>query len=1251
MSQDRGRVCIRIAVWLGLTLAGLASTADAAISVGGAVNYPVGRSGNNVRNVAVGDFNGDGKLDMAVPNSTDLDVSILLGYGDGAFTPAGVYTIDAGIGGSRPFFVVAADFNEDGKVDLAVTDNANSLGAILLGNGDGSFGAPVTYGVGTAPQGMAVGDFDGDGHLDLAVANSGSADVSILRGNGNGTFQAAVNYPAGPNPWSVAVSDLDGDGDLDLAVANRINPGGTASILLNNGSGAFGAPTSFATGVNARSVAIGDFNRDGRLDLAVANEGFFNISTLLGNGNGTFQAAVNYPAGSAPRFVTTSDVDGDGILDLAVTDGNDNVVYVLRGKSGGTFAVAVPYQVGRRPDGVASADFNGDGRPDLVTANTTQDSETFGSWNVSVLLNTTTFAPTGFLAAKVNYPVGVGPNSLATGDFNGDGHLDLVAANINSNTVSYLQGVGDGTFAGGVNYGAGTFPYWVATGDFNRDGKLDLAVADVTQVGNISILLGNGNGTFQAPVNYPVGVYPVFVSSGDFNHDGKPDLAVANAGSDDISILLGNGDGTFQAQVTHGVAATPYSIAMGDFNRDGKLDVAVANYYSFSVSVLLGNGDGTFQFPADFSTAFNPISVAAADLNADGALDLVAANYYSGDVSVLTGIGDGNFQGPINYKAGANPSVVVVSDIYRDGKPDLALAGEGADRVFVLSGKGDGTFSGAVGFATDKRPASLITGDFDGDGKIDVATANFSGNDVSVLLNWNETVTPPTTPTGINLNGTLKDKGVPGRSYAFSTGGSTNSLGHPVEYQFDWKGDSTALSAWGVSTKSSGWDLRGAASVRARARCATHHSVVSAWSSVLLIDIGGPTISNLLIEGGAAYTKKTTVGITYTLSPSATQIRTSTGALWSSWQNLPIAPPHNVSLGTVNGIRYVYAQVKDADGRISAVAWDTITLDTKVPTGVVKINGGNTAVRSTGAVTNVRVHLAMFDTTFTGAQVRVKAGLTFSGDPDVSAPWGTFDANNTGRDVLLNTGTTGTKFVYAQFMDGVGLKSVIYSASILVSVTGPTWPGLSAVTVSNVQLNDGAPYATSTAVKVTYDVSQSANIKVRYLYSTAWTAWEVPTVNLGKVTKSITLSTAVGLRQVYVQLLEDTLSAVPGAMTDPKVASTILDTAGPTAFVQINDGATSINRFNVNLNYVIVTILGMDSASGVDKLALFQTGTVPSTTVPPAADAPDWFDFNPTVDSFGLDTTLTGAKTVYVWVKDRAGKVSALKATGISVAP
>ncbi|PYJ85691.1 MAG: hypothetical protein DME22_08160 [Verrucomicrobia bacterium] len=339
--------------------------------------------------MGVGDFNGDGKPDLAVTSYNSSNFSVLLGNGDGTFQTAVNYGA-----GFLQSSVAIGDFNSDGKSDLAVADYGSAYVWVLLGKGDGTFQAATKYDAGSASASLSVSDFNGDGKVDLAVAIL-SGNVSILLGNGDGTFQAAMKYGTATAPSFVAVGDFNGDGKPDLAVANigyANAPGTNISVLLGNGDGTFRAAVNYGTGIGPASVAVGDFNGDGKPDLAVANTGPYenftytggDVSVLLGNGDGTFQAAVNYNAGIGPGSVSVGDLNGDGKTDLAVV--NSGSVSVLLGNGDGTFQSAFNYAAGRTPVSVLVGDFNGDGKPDLAVANN------FTSGGVSILLNACTSA-------------------------------------------------------------------------------------------------------------------------------------------------------------------------------------------------------------------------------------------------------------------------------------------------------------------------------------------------------------------------------------------------------------------------------------------------------------------------------------------------------------------------------------------------------------------------------------------------------------------------------------------------------------------------------------------------------------------------------------------------------------------------------------------------------------------------------------------------------------------------------------------
>jgi len=371
---------------------------------------------------------------------------VLASNATGAFATASGSPLAAG---DAPDSVAVADFNGDGEPDLAVALTNWNVVVLLQGNGDGSFQSPSAYQypVVSHPVAVAVGDFNGDGNADLAVANSGYAEVSVLLGNGDATFQAQKTYydggseGPGGDPTSVAVGDFNGDGNADLAVANVYGVD-DVSVLLGNGDGTFQDQRAFAGGTGAMSVAVGDFNGDGTPDLAVADF-TGGVSVLLGTGDGAFQSAVSYPVGSIPVSVAVGDFNGDGKLDLATANsGSSSVpgttvsVLLNSGDGSGTFQTQVGYPVGSSPRSVAVGDFNGDGKPDLAVAN--DGSSSVPGATVSVLLNSGDGS--GTFQTQVGYPVGSSPRSVAVGDFDGDGKLDLATANSGSSNVSVLLG-------------------------------------------------------------------------------------------------------------------------------------------------------------------------------------------------------------------------------------------------------------------------------------------------------------------------------------------------------------------------------------------------------------------------------------------------------------------------------------------------------------------------------------------------------------------------------------------------------------------------------------------------------------------------------------------------------------------------------------------------------------------------------------------------------------------------------------------
>jgi hypothetical protein len=701
--------------------------------------------------VAVGDFRGNGLMDVVTGNDdTANTVSVLLGKGDGTFATHVDYPV-----GSAPSGIAVGDFNGDGKLDIVVVYGFNDARvAVLLGNGDGTFQAFKPTVAGFQGGSIAVGDFNGDGKLDVAVSDSdlAASGVDIMLGNGDGTFQAPVTYTTAEDPRMVIVGDFNGDGKLDLATANADSE--TISVLLGKGDGTFQTHKDNSTAIAASciSLAAGALSDNRRLDIVAGCQSEGEVVVLISNGNGTFKAAKAYPVPAGVDIVALGDFNGDGKLDVAVTNsGTYDMVSILPGTGSGTLKAAVVFGTNYGPSGIAAADFNGDGKLDIVTAD---NGGPFGVTmaTISVLLSN----GKDIFAARTDYSVGSGSltgaySGIAAADLTGNGKSDLIVPITYADApyeFSILKNKGNGTFDAAVNYALPIGPNAVAAGDFNNDHKADIAVMNFGGSGSISVLLNSGTGTFPTYTQYPINGYGYGIAVGDFNKDGNLDIVATDLVNNTVSVLLGNGTGAFPTFATYATGSFPYGVTVGDFNGDGWPDIAVADERGGTVSILLNkaDGSGTFLPKVDYAAAGGggPISIAAGSFRGNGIMDLaVATESAFGGIVVLLGNGDGTFQTAVPYDTLNNANGVVVGDFNNDGNLDLAVSTASAGSSFafitIFPGNGDGTFGSGVTLTSGALPSGIVAADFNGDGGLDLATANGTTagdlGTVTVLLN------------------------------------------------------------------------------------------------------------------------------------------------------------------------------------------------------------------------------------------------------------------------------------------------------------------------------------------------------------------------------------------------------------------------------------------------------------------------------------------------------------------------------------
>jgi hypothetical protein len=865
--------------------------------------------------VVLGDVDGDGDLDLLTANSATDVVSVRLNGGNASGSNTGLFSGGSSVrvgSAYSAYDIAVGDVDGDGDLDLITANYADNTVSVRLNNGAGVFdGGSETRVTNTRekyyPRHVVVGDVDGDGDLDVVTANTNTNEVSVLlnggdnTGSNTGVFSFFTEVRAfGGSTQNVALGDVDNNGTLDIIIGSK---GGIASTCLNNGSGEFTASDSFIRlSSDFTSLLLGDVDSDGDLDLLTPNDtGADKVNVCLNDGSGVFSSGSTPRVGRAPKEMAVGDLDGDGDLDFLTANSGENAtgISVRLNQPQATISSFWPaYGATGTRVTVSGTDLGGstavtlDGRPvtaftvgddgttvtftvptavtsgligvatlggvittatqfEVLTQSTIQvvspsrnDRATPRSTTVNVrfsfpLRNTdvtrgavrvysqqrggqlrnglqatttatdiytlmldpaTDFRPGETLLVTITSAImgdgyalprgqvqqfttavgGTGrgrfvggsdvaiagsPRSVALGDVDGDGDLDLLAASYNDNTVSVRLNNGNGTFGSAPNVAVGSNPQATALGDVDGDGDLDLLTAN-SAANTVSVRLNNGNGTFSGGADVAVGASPQGIALGDVDSDGDLDLLVANLFDNSVSVRLNGGNdsgsntGTFSRGSEVAVGKYAHSVVLGDVDNDGDLDLLAANTNDNTVSIRRNDGYGSFSGGSDVAVGNGPQSVVVGDLDGDGDLDLLAANAGPNTVSVRLNNGSGTFSGSAEVAVGGSPRSVLMGDVDGDGDLDLVAANYTDNTVSVCLNNGAGAFGGSSTVAVGTTPQSLAMGDVDGDGDLDLLTANSGANTVSIRLNQPPptitSFTPTSGPTGrsVTVSGT-----------------------------------------------------------------------------------------------------------------------------------------------------------------------------------------------------------------------------------------------------------------------------------------------------------------------------------------------------------------------------------------------------------------------------------------------------------------------------------------------------------------